>query len=1103
MQKQSELKRLAEGYRDEGEKLFKEGHMAEAVVLYRKAIQVYEQIDEPTEHVDAQVRLGVLYALSGEQDNAIESYLQALETAVKVEYHYAQARIYNNIGNDLMEIGEFRQARDMFLRGMEFTKYEDCKKNPNYYRITLILSMNLACTHTSLKQLEEADKYIAQAWKISNQAKVDRSFAIMVYEILLRAEQGNREFYFEHIDDVLQTLEDDPTDQDFQQHTELLCELFEDMGEYDRWERLLTAFEKFAELQDQLYFYMISVKLWTQYYRATGDHVNAMHMASEYFRYAEAYQEEENKKRAREISGKLDLKIAAMKQQEASLVRHMDLLTGVGDQQKLDGDYQKLLAEVELSHGNIGIGIVDIDRFREVNEQKGYLEGDKVLKTVASILQDCMSEYGLVYRLGGDKFTLLLAECTEEGLTALAEDIRDKLPQSVCQGFSYMTPKNGQTMEKHMEYAHRSLKLAKKMGPRSIMIIDNSQKDYHAFYEQYRKNMDETAMLESSFQKAESKEQWMMNILQRRQRNQELMRENQRIIGKYLTPLLNGTEEMTEETAVTLAHEIMDMYEHGYMEHLVMLEVAKIVESFLEQSNHPEEHINMLIVLGEAYGRLNADVYFDHTYLYYRKLNMYRTMLNQISKRSLRKTLYEAFLRGGVIFAESKSVTLGQNLDNIQYELAYFEEASIKETLRLSDEEAASILDTFVIHSVAGATLLFSEPDPENEELVEAMNLIKPIYERQLGDGSDITTVDDRLYGNYHRMRWLLGECDMDECYLQHKAYFEAVQGREEEVIFEEARFRKSITFRMTLYYIPELVHMCTLLSKELEEKERSYVRSLMEAYMIYLSALPKGGKETGLTGEIYHSFGRIMRYLPDWMDAFALVFKVLVERNVDNSIHSRMVSEISIQLLNMIYRMDPALLKGIFDYWEEDEIQEHYEEIRDFVKNAGLIHDIGKIEVNDIINQQVRRLTELERENIKRHPEYGAHLVENAKSMKPYVDMIMGHHRYYNDEAGYPESYYYQEHNNPLLVNLLQIADSLDAATDSIGRSYTKAKTLEEILDELEMQKGIRYNPILVGMMKKDKEFQREMKELLTKGREDICFEVYHSYATFDETKE
>ena len=147
------------------------------------------------------------------------------------------------------------------------------------------------------------------------------------------------------------------------------------------------------------------------------------------------------------------------------------------------------------------------------------------------------------------------------------------------------------------------------------------------------------------------------------------------------------------------------------------------------------------------------------------------------------------------------------------------------------------------------------------------------------------------------------------------------------------------------------------------------------------------------------------------------------------------------------------------------------------------------------VISQQTRQLTEFEIGNIKRHPEYGAKLVEASQQIQPYIPMILGHHRFYNDKEGYPIDYSYKNHENPLLVNILQLADSLDAATDSVGRSYAKTKSLDEILKEFSHERGVRYNAILVNMMQKDANFQEKLNQILTQGREEICYEIYKEY--------
>ena len=88
-----------------------------------------------------------------------------------------------------------------------------------------------------------------------------------------------------------------------------------------------------------------------------------------------------------------------------------------------------------------------------------------------------------------------------------------------------------------------------------------------------------------------------------------------------------------------------------------------------------------------------------------------------------------------------------------------------------------------------------------------------------------------------------------------------------------------------------------------------------------------------------------------------------------------------------------------------------------------------------------------------------------------------------------------YKNHENPLLVNILQLADSLDAATDSVGRSYAKTKNLDEILKEFSHERGVRYNATLVNMMQRDANFQEKLNQILTQGREEICYEIYKEY--------
>ena len=75
--------------------------------------------------------------------------------------------------------------------------------------------------------------------------------------------------------------------------------------------------------------------------------------------------------------------------------------------------------------------------------------------------------------------------------------------------------------------------------------------------------------------------------------------------------------------------------------------------------------------------------------------------------------------------------------------------------------------------------------------------------------------------------------------------------------------------------------------------------------------------------------------------------------------------------------------------------------------------------------------------------------------------------------------------------VDALTVADSLDAATDNIGRCYTAAKPLEKLIEELRAQKGSRYAPAVVELFD-DPDFCTEFRRKLYESRQSVYLEVY-----------
>jgi HD-GYP domain-containing protein (c-di-GMP phosphodiesterase class II) len=121
----------------------------------------------------------------------------------------------------------------------------------------------------------------------------------------------------------------------------------------------------------------------------------------------------------------------------------------------------------------------------------------------------------------------------------------------------------------------------------------------------------------------------------------------------------------------------------------------------------------------------------------------------------------------------------------------------------------------------------------------------------------------------------------------------------------------------------------------------------------------------------------------------------------------------------------------------------------------AGLLHDVGKIGVPEAVLQKCGRLTPEEFEQIKRHPEIGARILQDVKQIREIIPGVMHHHERY-DGKGYPKGL--AGTDIPLMGRIICLADCFDAMTSS--RTYRKALPLEVALCEIRRCSGTQFDP-------------------------------------------
>jgi HD-GYP domain-containing protein (c-di-GMP phosphodiesterase class II) len=120
----------------------------------------------------------------------------------------------------------------------------------------------------------------------------------------------------------------------------------------------------------------------------------------------------------------------------------------------------------------------------------------------------------------------------------------------------------------------------------------------------------------------------------------------------------------------------------------------------------------------------------------------------------------------------------------------------------------------------------------------------------------------------------------------------------------------------------------------------------------------------------------------------------------------------------------------------------------------AGLLHDIGKIGIDESVLRKKGKLTREEINHIRAHPSIGAGILSGIKQMRDIVPGVLSHHERI-DGKGYPNGL--TGPKIPLIGKIVGLADSFDAMTSK--RTYRGAMTVEQTLAEIEKETGTQFD--------------------------------------------
>ncbi len=399
--------------------------------------------------------LAMIHAASGDVDQALNEHEEALQLAREVNDEVLEAIVMNNNAYVLLEQKEYARALERGMKSWELVRRLNLNKQRSDVADTLAQILQ------QMGEPARAEQLMLETLAIDRETQQDLGQAYTLLNLGgLRFSQ--RDFARAEVD-FLQALEvaarigARPIQMD-SYHS--LARVAEQKGD---WQRAFTYHKAFHEFYKELHNERTSQRM---------SILKVAHQVETAKRDAEIYHLR-NEELLREIEERKRVEQAL---QELAIT---DPLTGLHNRRHFFNLAEALFNQAVRYQRPLSIIILDIDRFKQVNDTYGHLVGDQAIRHLADAIRHSIRLADVTARFGGDEFVILLPESDLPHALGAAERMRDYVatyPICVAEASFHVTLSigvatmqySGETMDLLLEQADRALYAAKNNGRNQV-----------------------------------------------------------------------------------------------------------------------------------------------------------------------------------------------------------------------------------------------------------------------------------------------------------------------------------------------------------------------------------------------------------------------------------------------------------------------------------------------------------------------------------------------------------------------------------------------------------------------------------------------------------
>lgn len=421
---------------------------------------------------------------------AMDYYLTGLNYCKKYRLELVETIINSNIGNLYMNCGQYKEAQTYFENA--YRSIRQNLTNRDYEGYLMSIYVNLGKCYGKRNLFMKAYQYVERIEKeCANQLFGVDLLELNCFKARLFHEMGRTakrdeciRYIHENVDMQMAVMD---LFDDLYEHCELLLEIDKDKELRDMAGILeeLTRQAKLINLQRK----MISLKI--RYYRKHNQNEEYLKAAGQYYVMTEIMEKENQYMVINMLNVRSSLEHAnerrrQMEQENEMLLKksETDPLTGIANRFRLNQVADEAFQKAFTAGTSLAMEILDVDYFKQYNDNYGHQEGDNCIIAIAEELKKLQNDKIFCARYGGDEFVIIYQGMSLEEVFEKSKELRGYIMEqkivheyskalpivTISQGICWAVPKNENKTWDYLHVADTMLYQVKKKNRNGICV---------------------------------------------------------------------------------------------------------------------------------------------------------------------------------------------------------------------------------------------------------------------------------------------------------------------------------------------------------------------------------------------------------------------------------------------------------------------------------------------------------------------------------------------------------------------------------------------------------------------------------------------------------